>query len=165
MAAMSDAQLEALLSGGGAPSSGSGGIKYLPRKSPLTPAELASGKDPQTGELVVGGKPFTSDAGHWNGLVNTGNAMLQGAGTDLMAGVQALKAKLVDNDPLPLGSLYDQAKSTYQGARQDYAAANPVTAAATEIGGSLATAVPAIAAGGAGLEAMRCLARLAASRS
>lgn len=153
-ATMSDADLEKLLVGGAKPAaSPTGQQPAQPAQPPLTPAQLASGRDPQTGEVVVGGKPFTSDAGHWNGAVNFANAALQGGGTDLMAGVQALKAKLYDDSSLPLSDLYSQAKSTYQGGRQAYARANPGTAAATEIGGSLTTALPAMALGGAGVAA------------
>ena len=153
-ATMNDADLEALITGKGAAGASSppAAVPGAPKPA-LTPAQLASGRDPQTGELVVGGKPFTSDAGHWNGLLNAANGALQGAGTDIMAGVGALKAKLLDDNPLPLGKLYDQAKSTYQGGQQSYAAANPLTAAGTEIGGSLSTALPAMALGGAGISA------------
>lgn len=164
-ASMSDDALEAMLTGKPAKTLDPHGIAALvtrevtgqptPGAPPpaLTPEQVASGIDPQTGERVVGGKPFTSDASHWNGWVNAANGALQGAGTDIMAAAAAAKAKLYDNDPKSLGDLYDQAKSTYQGGRQAYASANPLTSALTETGGSLATALPAMAAGGAGLAA------------
>ena len=145
-AAMSDADLEKMIVG--TPAAPAPGAPPAPQPA-LTPQQLASGRDPQTGEVVVGGKPFTSDAGHWNGAVNFANGALQGAATPIMAGVQALKEKLANNSPLSLGNLYDQARSAYQGGRADYAAQNPLNAPATEIAGSLATALPAMALGGA----------------
>ena len=152
-ATMNDADLEALITGKGAASAAP------PKALPSWATEDGGlvwgpdgGRDAKTGALIVAGSPM-SDAGHWNGALNFANGALQGAGTDIMAGVGALKAKLLDDNPLPLGKLYDQAKSTYQGGQQSYAAANPLTAAGTEIGGSLSTAIPAMALGGAGISA------------
>lgn len=120
-------------------------------KATLTPSQVASGADPATGERVVGGKPFSSDASHFNNLLAFANGGLQGAGTDLMAATAALKAKLYDGNSLPLSDLYSQAKSTYEGGKAANAAANPISSALAETGGSLATALPAIALGGAGV--------------
>ena len=151
---MSDGDLKHMLTSGGAAKPGYPAPAAPGAPAPaLTPAQVASGIDPATGERVVGGKPFTSDAGHWNALVSAANGGLQGFGADVMAAAAALKAKLADNDPKSLGNLYSQAKSTYEGGRQAYASASPLTSALTEGGGSLATAVPALAAGGAGLAA------------
>ena len=68
-----------------------------------------------------------------------------------MAGAQAAKAKLWNGSPLSWGDAYDQALAHYQGARSDYAAANPGKALAANVAGSLAPAVLAAPLAGGGI--------------
>ena len=115
-----------------------------------TPTVTKDGvRDPQTGELVVGGKGFTPDSDYWGGFRNMANGALLGAGVPLSAATAALKEKLWDGSPLSLSNLYDQAHDTYAGGRQSYQAEHPVASAVTEGAGNLLTTIPATMTGGA----------------
>lgn len=100
---------------------------------------------------AMAGEGFQSNGATWGGKQNFAHGALQGLGDEVMAGTAAVKEAVTGG--LPLGKAYDQALSMYRGARDQYREESPKTAAATEIGGSLATAIPAMALGGAGLKA------------
>lgn len=108
--------------------------------------------DARTGEVVVGGKPFTGNrSGLWAGFQNLADGALLGAGVPLAAGAAALKEKLTNGGDL--GSLYTQARAAYGGAQEQYRQQSPGTALATELAGSVPTTIAATMAGGAALGA------------
>lgn len=106
--------------------------------------------DGNTGELVVGGKPFTDNtSGLWAGFQNLANGALLGAGVPIAAAAAAAKEKAIHGGDF--ANLYAQARSAYGGAQERYRDEHPVAALATELAGSIPTTLAATAAGGAAL--------------
>lgn len=100
---------------------------------------------------AMSGEGFQSNGATWGGIQNFAHGALQGLGDEVMAGTAAAKEAITGG--LPFGKAYDQALSMYRGSRDQYREESPKTAAATEIGGNLATAIPAMSAMGLGIGA------------
>lgn len=105
------------------------------------------GRDPKTGELVVAGKPPDSGA-HWSSLVNFMNAVTLGAGPKIMGAAGAARDVISQEiPPSQFGNVASQGEKAYSDARTQYAQDNPLTAVATDIGGSTLTTLPLMASG------------------
>lgn len=84
------------------------------------------------------GDRFTDNAGaNWDGGDNFASGVLQGFGDEVKAATAAAKEAWVDGG-LDFSEAYDQAKTAYQGARQDYNNRNPKMGVATDIAGQVA---------------------------
>jgi len=117
----------------------------------LAELEAKSGGVVRAPQLTAAsGEGFQGNGATWGGVQNFAHGALQGIGDEVMAGTSALKEAVTGG--LPFGKAYDQALSMYRGARDQYREDSPKAAAATEIAGSLSTAIPAMALGGAGFE-------------
>lgn len=86
-------------------------------------------------------KPMGPSGASWGPMQNFLNGVLQGMGDEVSAVGAAAKESL--SGGLPFNKAYDQAKSMFQGAREQFKQENPITAAVTDIAGQ---AVPFVAA-------------------
>ncbi len=111
--------------------------------------DISALSDEKLMELQAGMPPKESPL--WGASDQLASGYLQGMGDELKAGVAAAKESL--GGGLPFGDAYSQAKTQYQGARDDYRAAHPVLAPTLEVGGAMAPWVlsagllPPVAAG------------------
>ena len=124
------------------------------------PIETAEGlRDPQTGELVVGGRlEKARHENEWGPAQAFANGALQGLGPKL----QAFTASMQPGAP---ADAYDQAKAHYETERANYNAARPLTGTGAEIGGALTTGIPATLLGAEAVGAGGALAARAAPRA
>lgn len=97
--------------------------------------------------------------GEGNSIIN---GITLGAGPYLSAGISTARDMIAPNNKLSLSQNYQNELTAQKAGRADFNAANPVRSAVSELGGSAASSVPLMMAGGAGVDALGARAAVAA---